>query len=291
MSFAADSAAQQAPMIGRLCVIGVGLIGGSLVEALRERGLVGEVVGCARRAETLATAEYLGLIDRGETDPAAAIAGADVVVIAVPMGQYRALFDTLAPVWPEQAIVTDCGSTKTSVHADLEAALGRLPSNFVAGHPVAGTERSGPAAALPGLFRHRRVILTPHAQAAADATARVRALWEAVGAAVSSMSDRHHDEVLALTSHLPHVVAAALASLLSEELRPFAATGFRDTTRIAAGDPDLWVSILLSNAGAIAGSLDEFSRQFDEFREAVRNLDSERLKSLLQLAKTSRDAL
>ena len=238
-------------MIGRLCVIGVGLIGGSLVAALRERGLVGEVVGCARRAETLATAEYLGLIDRGETDPAAAIAGADVVVIAVPMGQYRALFDTLAPVWPEQAIVTDCGSTKTSVHADLEAALGRLPSNFVAGHPVAGTERSGPAAALPGLFRHRRVILTPHAQAAADATARVRALWEAVGAAVSSMSDRHHDEVLALTSHLPHVVAYELIGTL-------AAGGLRDLTRIASSDAGMWRDIVLANREAVGQALDAY---------------------------------
>ena len=250
-------------MIGRLCVIGVGLIGGSLVAALRERGLVGEVVGCARRAETLATAEYLGLIDRGETDPAAAIAGADVVVIAVPMGQYRALFDTLAPVWPEQAIVTDCGSTKTSVHADLEAALGRLPSNFVAGHPVAGTERSGPAAALPGLFRHRRVILTPHAQAAADATARVRALWEAVGAAVSSMSDRHHDEVLALTSHLPHVVAYELIGTLAaaadeREVFAYAAGGLRDLTRIASSDAGMWRDIVLANREAVGQALDAY---------------------------------
>ena len=281
-------------MINRLCVIGVGLIGGSLVAALRERELVNEVVGYSRRAETLETARYLGLIDRGETELAAAVAGADMIVIAIPVGQYRALFEALRPIWPEHAIVTDCGSTKGSVHADLEAVLGALPVNFVAGHPVAGTERSGPAAARGDLYRHRRVILTPHPQADAEAVAQVSAMWEGVGAAVSQMSDQHHDEVLALTSHLPHVIAYQLIGTLASaadkrEVFSYAAGGLRDLTRIASSDPDMWRDIVCANAPAVTEALDRYIDDLQSARAEIAAGDQDALQQRFARARTTRE--
>lgn len=281
-------------MIQRLCVIGVGLIGGSLIAALRERGLVREVVGCSRREETLGTAQYLGLIDRGETDPVQAIAGADMVVVAIPMGQYKALFEALRPVWPAEAIVTDCGSTKASVHADLQAVFGELPSNFVAGHPVAGTERSGPAAATPDLYRHRRVILTPHASADAGAVERVQAMWEGVGAAVSRMQDTHHDEILAMTSHLPHLIAYQLIGTLADaaderEVFAYAAGGLRDLTRIASSDAGMWRDIVLANREAVLSALDRYMADLTALRSELVEADSRGLHLRFAEARSVRE--
>lgn len=281
-------------MINRLCVIGVGLIGGSLIAGLRERGLVREVVGCARREETLATAQYLQLIDAGTTNPLEAVAGADMVVIAVPMGQYAALFQTLAQAWPEQAVVTDCGSTKASVHEDLRQALGQIPANFVAGHPVAGTERSGPAAAKPDLYRHRRVILTPHEQAHSAAVDRVRAMWEGVGASVAQMQDTHHDEVLALTSHLPHVIAYQLIGTLAavadeREVFAYAAGGLRDLTRIASSDAGMWRDIVSANRVAVLAALDRYMADLKQARQELANGDDAALEQRFGRAKQTRD--
>lgn len=281
-------------MINRLCVIGVGLIGGSLIAGLRERGLVREVVGCARREETLATAQYLQLIDAGTTNPLEAVAGADMVVVAVPMGQYAALFQTLAQAWPAQAVVTDCGSTKASVHEDLRQALGQIPANFVAGHPVAGTERSGPAAAKPDLYRHRRVILTPHEQAHSAAIDRVRAMWEGVGASVAQMQDTHHDEVLALTSHLPHVIAYQLIGTLAavadeREVFAYAAGGLRDLTRIASSDAGMWRDIVSANRVAVLAALDRYMADLKQARQELANGDESALEQRFGRAKQTRD--
>lgn len=281
-------------MIDRLCVIGVGLIGGSLAAALKERKQVHEVVGYSRRAETLETARYLGLIDRGETDLAKAIAGADIVVIAIPVGQYRALFETMQSIWPEQAIVTDCGSTKGSVHADLAAIMGDLPPNFIGGHPVAGTERSGPAAALPDLYRHRRVVLTPHPKADAKAIVGVAKMWESVGASVSQMNDGHHDEVLALTSHLPHVIAYQLIGTLAasgdaEEVFSYAAGGLRDLTRIASSDPDMWRDIIRCNADAVTSALDRYIADLQAAREEIAAQNTEAMRARYSQARETRD--
>ncbi len=281
-------------MINRLCVIGVGLIGGSLVAALRERQEVGEVVGYSRRSETLDTAKYLGLIDRGETDLARAIEGADMVVIAIPMGQYRGLFQKLAPIWPARAIVTDCGSTKASVHADLEAVMGQVPANFVAGHPVAGTEKSGPAAAFPELYRHRRVILTPHLNAQTEAVQAVQAMWECVGAAVSLMQDCHHDEILALTSHLPHVIAYQLIGTLAEagnerEVFAYAAGGLRDLTRIASSDPDMWRDIVSANRAAVTAALDRYIADLGRVRDEINAGDTDALHERFSRARNTRE--
>ncbi|MEN8718666.1 MAG: prephenate dehydrogenase/arogenate dehydrogenase family protein [Oceanococcaceae bacterium] len=281
-------------MINRLCLIGVGLIGGSLAMALRERGLVGDITGYARRVETLDTARYLGLIDRGETDLAAALAGADCVVIAIPVGQYRALFTQMQPFWPTQAVVTDCGSTKASAHADLESVFGAVPTNFVAGHPVAGTERSGPAAAVPDLFRHRRVILTPHPRTEAAAVQRIQSIWQTVGATVSLMSDARHDDILARTSHLPHLVAYQLIGTLAdtrdaEELFRYAAGGLRDLTRIASSDPAMWRDIVCANREAVGAALDDYIADLQRLRSAVQDNDGALLEQRFEHARNTRD--
>ena len=273
-----------------LVIAGVGLLGGSIAAAAKERGIAHRVIGIGRNPERLQAAADAGIIDAFATDPTQCDAEWDLGIVATPVHRIAAEVHRLAEASRPGTLITDVGSVKEDV---CHAASLSLPGGirFVGSHPLAGSEKNGFEFSDPNLLDGRVTIVTPLDSSQTEAADEVTAFWRSLGSVVHQLDVKTHDRALALTSHLPHVVAAALASLLSEELRPFAATGFRDTTRIAAGDPDLWVSILLSNAGAIAGSLDEFSRQFDEFREAVRNQDSERLKSLLQLAKTSRDAL
>ena len=273
-----------------LVIVGVGLLGGSIAAAAKERGIAHRVIGIGRNPERLQAAADAGIIDAFATDPAQCDAEWDLGIVATPVHRIAAEVHRLAEASRPGTLITDVGSVKEDV---CHAASLSLPGGirFVGSHPLAGSEKNGFEFSDPNLLDGRVTIVTPLDSSQTEAADEVTAFWRSLGSVVHQLDVKTHDRALALTSHLPHVVAAALASLLSEELRPFAATGFHDTTRIAAGDPDLWVSIMLSNAGAIAGSLDEFSRQFDEFREAVRNQDSERLKSLLQLAKTSRDAL
>ena len=273
-----------------LVIAGVGLLGGSIAAAAKERGIAHRVIGIGRNPERLQAAADAGIIDAFATDPAQCDAEWDLGIVATPVHRIAAEVHRLAEASRPGTLITDVGSVKEDV---CHAASLSLPGGirFVGSHPLAGSEKNGFEFSDPNLLDGRVTIVTPLDSSQTEAADEVTAFWRSLGSVVHQLDVKTHDRALALTSHLPHVVAAALASLLSEELRPFAATGFHDTTRIAAGDPDLWVSIMLSNAGAIAGSLDEFSRQFDEFREAVRNQDSERLKSLLQLAKTSRDAL
>ncbi len=281
-------------LIERLALIGVGLIGGSLAAALREHGAVRQVVGCARRSETLQAAQYLGLIDEGQTDPIAAVAGADMVLIAVPMGAYRELFARLKDHWPAQAVVTDAGSTKGSALSDARAVLGAPPANFVPGHPIAGTERSGPAAARADLFRHRRVILTPAPETDPAAVAAVTRMWEQVGASVTAMEARHHDEVLALTSHLPHVVAYQLIDTLAaldvkREVFAYAAGGLKDLTRIASSNPKMWRDIMAANADAIVDALSAYIDNLGQVRDALRAGDMDTVGAGFERAKQARD--
>ncbi len=282
-------------MIRRLCIVGVGLIGGSLARALREAGYVDEIVGSSRRAGHLQEAVDLGVIDRYDTDPAKAMAGADMVFVSVPLGAMRAVFERIGPALSPGAVVTDGGSAKASVVRDLDAALGRVPDWFVPGHPIAGTERSGVAASFPGLYRGRRVILTPTAQTAPEATAKVRAMWEAAGAQVNTMSVEHHDEVLAATSHLPHMLAFALVESLARmaeqrEIFEYAAGGFRDFTRIASSDPTMWRDICLANRDALLHALDRFETDLRVLRDAVDRHDDETLQRIFTEAKRARDA-
>ena len=279
----------------RLAVAGVGLIGGSLALAAREAGLAGEVVGIGRRPERLRRAAELGVVDRWTTEPAEGVAGADLVVLSVPLGAMRALMEALAPGLGPEAVVTDVGSAKRAVVEDARAALGDAFARFVPGHPVAGTERSGVEAAFATLFRGRRVILTPVAETAPEAVARVRALWEAVGAEVVEMDPARHDRILAATSHLPHVLAYTLVDLLAglaeqEEVFANAAGGFRDFTRIASSDPVMWRDICLANREAIVEMLDRYGEALAAVRAAVAGADGAALERLFARAKAARDA-
>lgn len=282
-------------MIQRLCIFGVGLIGGSFARALRRAGVVGEVIGCSRHAEHLARARELDVIDAYDTDPARAVAGADVVFVSVPLGAMRALFTAMAGALPDSAIVTDAGSAKASVVEDVKAVFGRIPANFVPGHPIAGTECSGVEASFAELYEDRRVILTPLAETDPRATRTVRELWQATGATVNEMSVEHHDEILAATSHLPHMLAFTLVDSLArlhdqKEVFDYAAGGFRDFTRIASSDPVMWRDICLANRTAVLAMIDRFDEDLAAIRGAIERNDSERILELFKTAKAARDA-
>jgi len=282
-------------MIERLCVVGVGLIGGSLARALRAAGAVGEIVGCSRNVDHLQRAVDLGVIDRFETDPALAVRGADTVFVAVPLGAMGAVFAAIGDALDDRAVITDAGSAKASVIAAMRAALGRVPPRFVPGHPIAGTEQSGVEAAFADLYRGRRVILTPQAETDRDAVERVRAMWQAAGATVNEMDVTHHDEVLAATSHLPHILAFALVETLARmseqrEIFEYAAGGFGDFTRIASSDPVMWRDICLANGEAILAMIARFDQDIAALADAIQRHDGDRLLAIFKDAKAARDA-
>ena len=282
-------------MIKRLCIIGVGLIGGSLARALREAGYVGEIVGSSRRQAHLQEAVELGVIDRFDTDPAKAVEGADLVFVSVPLGAMGEVFKAIAGALTPGAVVTDGGSAKASVVRDIRQAVGDVPDWFVPGHPIAGTELSGVSASFAELYRGRRVILTPLEQTRPEAIARVRAMWEAAGAQVNEMSVEHHDEVLAATSHLPHMLAFALVESLARlaeqrEIFEYAAGGFADFTRIASSDPVMWRDICVANREALLTMLDRFNTDLDALRTAVDQGDEITLLRIFSEAKAARDA-
>lgn len=281
-------------MIRRLCIIGVGLIGGSLARALRQAGYAREIVGSSRRAEHLQEAVELGVIDRFDIDAARAVQGADMIVVCVPLGAMEQTFRGIAPALAPDAVVTDAGSAKASVVAAARAALGARLSCFVPGHPIAGTEQSGVAASFAELYRNRKVILTPLAETAPAATARVQAMWETVGAQVQCMDVEHHDEVLAATSHLPHVLAFQMVDTLArmsdeDEIFRYAAGGFRDFTRIASSDPVMWRDICLANDRALLKMLERYRGDLDRLADAIRSGDGVELERVFRNAKAARD--
>jgi len=284
---------REAP-IRRLTIFGVGLIGGSLALALRKAGFVEEVVGCSRRASHLREAVERGVIDRFSLDAAEAVSGADVVFVAVPLGAMRQVFEAMQPGLDPAAIITDGGSAKQCVVDDARAAFGRIPPGFVPGHPIAGTEKSGVAAAFPELYAQRKVILTPVEESAPEAVARVRAMWQAAGAEVEEMEGHHHDEVLAATSHLPHMLAFGLVDSLArmrdnDEIFRYVAGGFRDFTRIASSDPVMWRDICIHNREAILEMTARYQADLNEMMQAIEQGDGETLLQIFSRAKAARD--
>lgn len=282
--------------IERLALLGIGLMGGSLARALRRAGAVGEIVGCARNTADLGTAVELGVIDRWTTDPAEAVAGADVVMVAVTLGATEQILAKAAPALEPDAVVTDVGSTKGSVVAAARRVLGPAIARFVGGHPIAGSERTGVEASFADLYVNHRVILTPLPENDLQAVAKVRAMWESCGAIVTEMDVAHHDEVLAATSHLPHMLAYALVDALvgmstSGEIFDYAAGGFRDTTRIAASSPEMWRDIALANAPAVLAMCDRFEATFGAVRAAIAAGDGEALRTIFARAKAARERL
>jgi prephenate dehydrogenase len=281
-------------MIKQLTIIGVGLIGGSLARALKQQGYCREVVGCGRDVAHLQKAVELGVIDRFSADVAEAVTGADMVVVAVPLGAMESCFRSMVGHLSPDAVITDAGSAKMCVIDAARVAFGELPAGFVPGHPIAGTEKSGVEASFAGLYQKRQVIITPVDESSPEAIARVRAMWEQTGAVVDEMEAVHHDEVFAATSHLPHLLAFSLVNTLvsmdeSEEIFRFAASGFRDTTRIASSDPVMWRDIALANRDAILVMLDRYGRELELLKSAVLEADGEALKSRFARAKAARD--
>lgn len=281
--------------IGKLVICGVGLIGGSFAAALKAAGLVDEVVALGRNHSTLEQAQSLGLIDRIAADWADALKGADLVLLGMPVGQMPAVFAALAPHLEAGTVVTDAGSTKSDVEAAARGALGGKIGQFVPGHPIAGAEKSGPAAATAELYRDRRVVLTPLAENSLAQVARVRDAWLACGAKVSELTTQGHDRVFAAVSHLPHLLAYALVHEVanrpnSEQLFSFAAGGFRDFTRIASSHPEMWRDIALANRHALLKELDAYMAQLLRLRVLIASADGPGLEALFDTARKARDA-
>ena len=278
----------------RIAIIGLGLIGGSVARGLRARGHEGVLVGCVRTPADADRALALGLVDEAGTDAAVAVAGADLVVVAVPIGAMADTLATIAPALAPAAAVTDVGSTKLSVIAEARAGLGERFARFVPGHPIAGTEHSGLEAGFAELYAGRRVILTPTAETDADALATVTGLWHGLGARVTEMGAAHHDEVLAATSHLPHVLAFALVDSLARmaertEIFDYAAGGFADFTRIASSDPALWSDIVGANRDAILPVLSRYIGDLETLRAAIEQGERAPLMDCFGRAKQARD--
>ncbi len=283
--------------VNKLVVVGVGLIGGSLAAALKQERACREVIGVARREQTCADAVRLGVCDRAVlsiADIAAELAAGDVIFIAVPtLTVDKVLADIQAVVSPEVTI-TDGASVKGSVVAAVRSVYGELPPQFVAGHPIAGSERSGVEASNPDLYRQHRVILTPTAETGAEHLARIEAMWQAVGAEVLMMPVEEHDDVLAATSHLPHAIAYSLVDTLAhdsenENIFRYAAGGFRDFTRIASSDPVMWHDIMKANKTSVLKALDLFAENLSRLRGAIEREDSEQLLGVFTRAKAARD--
>ncbi len=267
----------------RVALIGLGLIAGSMAHAMRRQGLAGEIVGTARSAETRETAREIGLCDRVVDTAAEAVADADLVVLCVPVGAMSAVAADVAPHLADGATVTDVGSVKREV---IEAIGPHLPDHvhFVPGHPLAGTEHSGPTSGFAELFDNRYTLLTPVEGTDPAATARLKSLWEGCGALVEEMDADHHDLVLAVTSHTPHLIAYTMVGVADDlrrvtdsEVIKYSAAGFRDFTRIAASDPTMWRDVFLSNKEATLEILGRFTEELFALQRAIRTGDGDHL--------------
>lgn len=282
-------------MIERLAIIGVGLIGGSLARALRAKGVVGKIIGCGRGWPNLQRALALNVIDDATEDPARAVQGADVVFLAVPLGSTRQVFLAIKDHIKPNTIITDGGSVKGCVIDDARHVFGNIPTNLVPGHPVAGTERSGVEASCVDLYENRRVILTPLPDITSPrALQLVERMWLACGAKVTHMHPEHHDQVLAATSHLPHMLAFNLVDMLArmqenDEIFRYAAGGFRDFTRIASSNPIMWRDICLANSDALRHTLHKFSAELTSLAAALDEPSGDRLLQIFARAKAARD--
>ena len=280
-------------MIHHLTIIGVGLIGGSVAKALRCENAVGHVTGFGRRESTLQRAQALGVIDTWSLDLDAAVERAEVIVLASPVNSIASIFHELKPCLGEATIVTDAGSVKGSIVDAAVRGLGDKIVNFVPGHPIAGKEKSGVDAASETLFHGHRTILTPMPNTGTEAISAVKDMWETIGAEVVFMEPSVHDELLALTSHLPHALAFILVDLLSRQTNSkdcfnLSAGGFYDITRVASGDPVMWRDIFLSNKQAILQRLTEYSSAIDDLAELIDRSDSSALEEMFKHANSVR---
>ncbi len=282
-------------MLKKLVIVGVGLIGGSFAMALRNANMVEKIVGVGRNWENLSSALGTYVIDAAETNAVNAVADADLVLLAVPVGQMGNIMQEIAPVLSSHTVITDVGSTKQDV---IELAKRYMPEHlerFVPGHPIAGAERSGVKAATDGLFQEKNVILTPLPETSEVARNLVKELWQKCGAIVHEMPPKVHDQIFAAVSHLPHVLAYALVADIAarpnaSDLFQFAAGGFRDFTRIASSSPEMWRDICLANRDAMVTELDSYLAQVNRMRDAIVKGDGVVLEQIFDAARNARNA-
>jgi prephenate dehydrogenase len=280
------------PRFDTVAIIGVGLIGGSIGLALRKRRLARNVVGIGRRKASLARAQRLGCVTQTTTSIARGVKDAELIVVCTPVELIAGQVAEAARHCPEPCLITDAGSTKASVVEQVQVALdGREARLFVGSHPIAGSEKTGPEAAQADLFEERVVVMTPTAASPPPAVDSLQQFWESLGARVVRMSPEDHDAALARTSHLPHLVASALAAATPQDVLPLTAGGWQDTTRIAASDPELWRQIFLANQSHTLKALADFETVLLRLRAAVEQADAERLSALLAEGKRRRDAV
>ena len=284
-------------MFNRIALIGIGLIGSSLARVIRREGLAGEIVISTRSATTLERARELGLGDRYQADAATAVKDADLVIVSVPVGASEVVAKEIAPSLKPGAIVTDVGSTKASVIAQMQP---NLPQNvhFIPGHPLAGTEKSGPDAGFAELFENRWCILTPLEGTDGAALEKLAGFWRACGSNIDTMDPQHHDMVLAMVSHLPHIIAYNivgtaddLQTVTKSEVIKYSASGFRDFTRLAASDPTMWRDVCLHNKDAILEMLARFSEDLAALQRAIRWSDGDKLFELFTRTRAVRRSI
>ncbi|MEK0435073.1 MAG: Prephenate dehydrogenase [Pseudomonadota bacterium] len=281
------------PTFDRIVVFGVGLIGGSFALALKQAGEVKQVIGVGRRVETLQRAQALGIIDT--IGDASSVAGADLVLIAAPVAQTEMLLREMQPHLQAGTVVTDAGSTKSDVVQAARAALGEKIAQFVPGHPIAGREQNGPEAALADLYHGKKVVLTALPENSSDSIARVAGAWERCGALIHYLSAEEHDAVFAAVSHLPHLLAYALVGDIAsrenaDRLFQYAASGFRDFTRIAGSSPEMWRDISLANRQALLAELDAYTAQLASLRTMLLSADGAALEQVYARAQSARQS-
>ena len=281
------------PQFKKVIIFGVGLIGGSFALALRNANAVNEVVGFGRSKNTLAQAQAFGLIDRIGVDVAKEVHDADLILLATPVAQMGDIMQRIAPHLGSNTLLTDGGSTKCDVVAAARRQLGNKIAQFIPAHPIAGAEQSGPSAALADLYQGKKVVLTPLPENAAADVARVGAAWQACGALVSRLTPEQHDEVFAAVSHLPHLLSFALVHDIAQRdnrdlLLSFAASGFRDFTRIAASSSEMWRDISLANRDALLSEIEQYAAELYKMYQALEQRDAVKLEEMFSLAQKIR---
>lgn len=291
------TSAASTPMFKKIALVGIGLIGSSMAHGARKLGLAGEIAGYARREETREAARKAGFADTLHADLKACVEGADLVVLASPVGSFAEIAPVIGPHLADGAILTDVGSVKMAVVRDVGP---HVPEgvHFIPGHPVAGTEQSGPGAGFAELFEGRWCILTPPAGTDADAVAKLKGFWEKLGSMVEVMDSGHHDLVLAITSHVPHLIAynivgtaADLETVTESEVIKFSAGGFRDFTRIAASDPTMWRDVFLNNREAVLEMLGRFNEDLSALQRAIRWGDGDELQKFFTRTRAIRRSI
>jgi prephenate dehydrogenase len=278
----------------KITIVGVGLLGGSIGLAVRQRRLAGEVAGYVRRKSSLKDCERVGAVDYATTDLLAAVSNADLVILCTPLAQMRSLAQQFLPALKRGAIVTDVGSVKAGVVRELESIIARADAHFVGSHPMAGGEKMGVLAARADLYANAVCVVTPTKKSKTSAVRNVERFWKSLGARVLKLDAAQHDLLVSRSSHLPHVVAATLANLVlnpaaSKMQAALCATGFRDTTRIASGSPEMWRDIALANRKNLSQSMDAFVAELQRFRDALKCGDARAIEKFYATAKQRRD--